>query len=181
MFRALTIVLLLAHAATFSRAADPDTDYHLTQDAASGLYASSAFAHGYRHGYEEGFHEADRQIHLSLFDVNEPHRVTVPKTVGYRLAFGPKDSFRKGFEHGFRAGYADSATGRDFRTESPDLNQVALQDKDFDRGVMAGFSGAAHECREGLAPTFCSGIRVGLALAAEEQRAAGTQVASSGR
>jgi hypothetical protein len=150
----------------YSFAAGPDVDPHLTQDSNHAIYADSAFAHGYRHGYEEGFHEADRDLHLSLFSpMTDERAIRVPKMTGYKPAFGPKDSFRRGFELGFRYGYSDSAKGETFRVISSELNQLAVSDKDFDRGVQAGFEGRADGCRQGFTPAFCSGITVGRTMA----------------
>src|SRR3712207_7604731 len=42
---------------------------HLAGDASPELIAASAFVHGFRHGYEEGFHQADRELHLALFEL----------------------------------------------------------------------------------------------------------------
>jgi hypothetical protein len=149
---------------TSAFAAGPD-DPHLTQDSNRAIYADSAFAHGYRHGYEEGFHDADRDLHLSFFSLGNDRPGRMPKMTCYKSAFGSKDSFRRGFEQGFRYGYSDSAKGETFRMISPELNDLAVNDKDFDRGVQAGFEGHADGCRQGFTPAFCSGVTVGRSMA----------------
>lgn len=179
MHRGLGLVVGSLIISTCVFAAGPD-DPHLTQDSNRSIYADSAFAHGYRHGYEEGFHEADRDLHLSFFTpFNDDRAIRIPKMTGYKSAFGSKDSFRRGFELGFRYGYSDSARGETFRMISPELNNLAVNDKEFDRGVQAGFERHADGCRAGFSPAFCSGVTVGRSMAdvANDH----SQVASAGQ
>jgi hypothetical protein len=175
--RGLLVVVGSLIVSTSVFAAGPD-DPHLTQDSSRSIYADSAFAHGYRHGYEEGFHEADRDLHLSFFTLfTEDRGIRIPKMTCYKSAFGSKDSFRRGFEIGFRYGYVDSARGEDFRMISPELNNLAVSDKDFDRGVQAGFEGHADGCRAGFTAAFCSGVTVGRSMV--EAAKGNSQVASA--
>lgn len=69
---------------------------------------------------------------------------------GYQTSFGDKNSYIAGFENGFRAGYADSYSGRAFHpAESAALTPAALtvsppaaakdSAHDFDRGVGQGY------------------------------------------
>jgi hypothetical protein len=162
--RALGSVVCFSLFACSAFAVGPDSDCHTTQDSSKAIYADSAFAHGYRHGYEEGFHAADRDVHLSLFAPPDRSAIRVPKNTGYRSGFGSKDSFRRGFEQGFRYGYLDSVEGETFRLIPSELNELAVKDNDFDRGVRAGFEGLADGCRQGFSQAFCSGLTVGRSM-----------------
>jgi hypothetical protein len=155
--------------------AQPTTDVHLSTDSGSNLYAASAFAHGLRHGYEEGFHDADRDLHLSAFSLDEMVIPKPKKVMGYQPEFGPKDSFRKGYELGYRLGYADSLKGIAFRMHAPAVNVVAAPDRDFDRGVQYGYVSPTALCSG--TPLYCAGVQAGRALARTVEPA--TQVASA--
>ena len=172
MQRALVIVLALALAVP-AIGAQPSDDIHLN-GGANHLYAASAFAHGLRHGYEEGFHDADRDLHLSAFAVGDLTFRKVPKMIGYDSSFGSKDSFRKGYEAGYRLGYADSIKGVSFRVNMPTVEVAAAPDREFDRGVQYGYTVRAERC-SGSRP-FCAGVQAGQALALTYEP--GTQVAS---
>jgi hypothetical protein len=155
-------------------AAQPN-DVHVSASAGNNLYAASAFAHGMRHGYEEGFHDADRDLHLSAFRVDDLSLSKVPKTVGYQTAFGSKESFRKGYETGYRLGYADSLRGIAFRMNVPRVSVAATPDRDFDRGVQYGFNSPGNAC-SGV-PAYCAGVQAGRTLATATEST--TQVASA--
>jgi hypothetical protein len=90
-----------------------NADYHLLQDSARKVYATSAFAHGHRHGYEEGFHAGDEDYHLR--HVPNPTG-KASKLNGYKREFGDKQIYMRGFASGFQAGYADSYSGQAFRS-----------------------------------------------------------------
>jgi hypothetical protein len=150
-------------------------DIHLTSDAANNIYAASAFAHGMRHGYEEGFHDADRDLHLSAFTLDDMAIPKPKKTVGYQESFGSKGSFRKGYEHGYRLGYGDSLKGIAFRMTAPVVTVAAKPDRDFDRGVQYGYTSVGALCSG--TPAFCHGVQAGRALALTAESP--TQVASA--
>src|SRR4051812_30077217 len=161
-------------AATFSAA---QTDYHLSEDFNRQVYVNSAFAHGHRHGYEEGFHAGDEDYQLRRPVALQQK---LPKDRGYRKEFGDKDSYMRGFETGFRAGYADSYSGKAFRlvrwsgSVSTKIEKTTAQG--FDQGIAAGYTAgfknvdsiadepgvaesATWRCRqEQHAENFCSGF-----------------------
>jgi hypothetical protein len=155
-------------------AAQP-ADLHVSTAVGNNLYAASAFAHGMRHGYEEGFHDADRDLHLSAFRLEDLTLSKVPKTVGYQASFGSKESFRKGYETGYRLGYADSLKGIAFRMIAPRMNVTAIPDRDFDRGVQYGFNSPGNACSG--PPAYCAGVQAGRTLATATEST--TQVASA--
>ena len=175
MHRALVSLLFIALAIPAIGAQPENPDSHLTADAAKGLYAASAFAHGLRHGYEEGFHDADRALQLSAFSIEDISFKKPDKIVGFQSAFGSKESFRKGYAAGYRLGYADSLKGIAFRMNPPSVVVAAVPDKDFDHGVQYGYAAPGTACAG--APGFCAGVKAGRALAEETQNA--TQVASA--
>jgi hypothetical protein len=152
-----------------------NSDHHLTGEAAKGVYAASAFAHGLRHGYEEGFHDADSALQLSAFSIEDISFKKPAKIIGYQPSFGSKESFRKGYQAGYRLGYADSLKGIAFRMNGPAVDVAAVPDKDFDQGVQYGYAAPGTVCSG--APAFCAGVKVGRAIAEESQSA--TQVASA--
>ena len=91
-------------------------DLHLTQDPAERLYTESPFAHGYLHGYEMGFHCGDLDLQLA----HQPEDVKDDKHFKddvnhFRHVYGNKSSFIRGYEAGFRMGYADGYKGTQFR------------------------------------------------------------------
>ena len=175
MHRALGSLLVIALAIP-AIAADPkNADIHVAGDGAKSLYAASAFAHGLRHGYEEGFHDADRALQLSAFSIEDISFKRPAKVLGYQSAFGSKESFRKGYEAGYRLGYSDSLKGIAFRMNAPVVEVAAAPDKDFDHGVQYGYAAPVAACSG--APRFCAGVKAGRALAAESQN--DTQVASA--
>jgi flagellar biosynthesis/type III secretory pathway protein FliH len=137
VFRALQIAFLLTSAAAFAA----QNDYHLSQDPNRQVYLSSAFAHGHRHGYEEGFHAGDEDYQLRRPATLQQK---LPKDRGYRREFGDRDFYMRGFETGFRAGYADSYSGKAFRlvrwfgAESSAIQKAQVQG--FDQGVAAGYT-----------------------------------------
>jgi hypothetical protein len=173
--RALGSLLFLALALPAIGAQPENSDTHLSGETAKNLYAASAFAHGLRHGYEEGFHEADRDLQLSAFSVEDIPVKKPGKIIGYQASFGPKESFRKGYEAGYRLGYADSLKGITFRMNPPAVDVAAVPDKDFDHGVQYGYAAPGTACSG--APNFCAGVKAGRAIAEESQNA--TQVASA--
>lgn len=175
MHRALGSLLFIALALPAIAAQPENSDRHLTADMGKGLYAASAFAHGLRHGYEEGFHDADRDLHLSAFSIEDIAAKKPGKIIGYQASFGPKESFRKGYDAGYRLGYADSLKGITFRMNAPAVGVAAVADKDFDHGVQYGYAAPGTDCSG--APAFCAGVKAGRALAEETQPA--TQVASA--
>lgn len=175
MHRALGSLLFLALAVPAIGASPANTDSHLDGDRAKGLYAASAFAHGLRHGYEEGFHDADRALQLSAFSIEEIPFKKPAKIIGYQSSFGSKESFRKGYEAGYRLGYSDSLKGIAFRMNAPAVEVAAVPDKDFDHGVQYGYAAPGTACSG--APAFCAGVKAGRELAAESQN--DTQVASA--
>jgi len=89
-------------------------DYHTLEDEGRRLYSVSAFAHGHRHGYEEGYRLADQEIHFGLRQ-REIRERDVPGEMEYERRFGDKRLFRRGFLHGFQAGYRDSYANQPFR------------------------------------------------------------------
>lgn len=174
MHRALGTLLALALALP-AMGAQPSADSHLSADSANNIYAASAFAHGMRHGYEEGFHDADRELHLSAFSVDEISIAKPKKIVGYERAFGSKESFRRGYEYGYRLGYSDSVKGITFRMTAPVVHVAAKPDNDFDRGVQYGYTSGSTLCSG--SPAYCTGVQAGHALAVKSE--SGTQVASA--
>lgn len=175
MHRALGALLFIALAIPAIGAEPENLDTHVTGDGAKSLYAASAFAHGLRHGYEEGFHDADRDLQLSVFSVEDLSVKKPAKVIGYQPSFGSKESFRKGYAAGYRLGYADSLKGITFRMNPPSVDVAAVPDKDFDHGVQYGYVAPGTACSG--APSFCAGVKAGRALAEESQNA--TQVASA--
>src|SRR3954468_2754206 len=180
--RALKTFLLLLSASAIAAA---QNDYHLSKDPNRQIYLNSAFAHGHRHGYEEGFHAGDEDYQLRKPAALEQK---LPKNKGYRKEFGDKASYLQGYETGFRAGYADSYSGRVFRLVAGS-GSAALQSniekvaaRDFDQGIAAGYhagftnsasiadepgvaESAAWRCRqEQHGETFCSGYGSGYVL-----------------
>jgi hypothetical protein len=165
------------------------SDYHTTQDPNRQIYLDSAFAHGHRHGYEEGFHAGDEDYQFR----RAGSLPKSPRVKGYRSSFGDRNSYNAGFENGFRAGYADSYSGRIFHpAESAALAPAALvvsqpapmkdSAHDFDRGVgegyFAGFANkdniadepgalesAAWRCKqETHGDTYCNGFGTGYVM-----------------
>lgn len=166
--RALPIIVL----ASAIIATTPATaqDMHLMQDSSAKLYASSAFAHGYRHGYEEGYHAADAELQLSRFTLADMQISSVPRAKGYKKDFGSKDRFKKGFEAGYRDGYADSAASVQFHLPDGMVNALASSDKDFDAGVEVGVTGKNGCDTTRMSQAFCAGIRAGRALSNRSTR-----------
>jgi hypothetical protein len=92
------------------------SDAHVDGDQARELYRRSVFAHGYMHGYEDGFHEGD----LDFQTGRDPRDLRHMKQFrdanrGYHNEFGKLSNFRTAYAEGFRAGYSDAISGRDFR------------------------------------------------------------------
>jgi hypothetical protein len=114
----------------------------------------STFIHGYLHGYEEGFHEADFDLHLG-----RPLRADErPKLAGYRHEFGAKKMYESGFREGYRVGYADAATGRNFRAiqnvvdareadDSSDVRESLPYDEAVRMGYVAGQKQGLNDAR----------------------------------
>jgi hypothetical protein len=170
-------------------------DYHLTQDPDRAIYQSSAFAHGHRHGYEEGFHAGDEDYQMRR-EPSAEHKL--PKDRGYQASFGSKRSYLAGFEHGFRAGYADSYTGHTFRRSLLALSdlsapQSSADSRDisayqFDLGLADGYrqglsnsdniadqpgiaESAAWRCRQDAHPAkYCSGFGAGYVIGRWDSR-----------
>ena len=130
--RALGILPILL----FAGLAAAQTDYHLSQDPNRVLYASSAFAHGHRHGYEDGFHAGDEDYQLRR-PAAFPQKL--PKGKAYKKEFGDRKAYLRGYETGFKAGYADSYSGRSFRLWSAQEIKTANPVHEFDQGIAAGY------------------------------------------
>jgi len=121
---------------------------HLTETVSGGMYARSAFAHGYRHGYEEGYHLGNIDINMARMSRTKKSQFR-GLSLGYAPEFGPRRSFEAGFQAGLKAGYADGYDGRPFRAvESARAVAVALESAPspgdpsggyFDQGVGAGY------------------------------------------
>ena len=94
-------------------------DIHVDREQARELYRHSAFAHGYIHGYEDGFHEGDLDLQ-SGHEARDLRRLKQFRDArrGYRKEFGKLANFRAAYADGFRFGYSDAFTGRDFRAVS---------------------------------------------------------------
>ncbi len=131
-------------------AANLKPDQHL-DDRAGVLYQRSAFAHGYLHGYEDGFHEADQDLHMGhLLPGVTVHRERRDTQSSYRLEFGDRNLFMKGYREGLRAGYDDGVAGREFRAiddlraaaDGLDPNRNAMH---FDRGFADGYAGGRQQ------------------------------------
>lgn len=181
-------VFLLAIAIGISTAASAQKpDYHLTEDPNHTVYKDSAFAHGHRHGYEEGFHAGDEDYHM-----RRPNYLLnkMPKAKGYVAGFGDKKYYMAGFDTGYRAGYADSFSGRGFRTWKYSMDPASAAkngsvstgkldlDTGFSEGYHAGYvnsdniadepgvaESAAWRCQQGShSPTFCQGYGAGYVL-----------------
>ena len=166
-----------------SLAACAQSDYHITKDSNRDLYMDSAFAHGHRHGYEEGFHAGDEAYQLRRAPSLDEKRV---RSRGYQASFGPKQSYMQGFDSGFRAGYADSYSGRPFRVTNISAPQKAPHE--FDLGVLEGYQAglanaaniadqpgveesAAWRCRlESREEAYCDGFGIGYVLARADSK-----------
>jgi hypothetical protein len=182
VLRALKTFLLVLSASSLAIA---QNDYHISKDPNRQIYVNSAFAHGHRHGYEEGFHAGDEDYQLRR---GVSLQQKLPKDKGYRKEFGDKASYLQGYETGFRAGYADSYSGRAFRLLAGSDSAVSQSNvekmavRDFDQGIAAGYhagytnsadiadepgiaESAAWRCRqEQHAETYCIGYGSGYVL-----------------
>ena len=183
-----------------------DNEPHLQDETLGVLYANSAFAHGYRHGYEDGFHFGDFDLHmghnsriLAKSKEYQPRRY-------YRESFGRRQLFEQGYDFGLRNGYADAASGGDFRatdrtkTAGIGLTDVLPQSRraQFDDGFAAGYRSAhsqhapvAHVspeyveqyCRRTFASSqsleYCSGFGHGYVFGAFDLPASVGSIATS--
>ena len=192
LLTALKLLLMLL--ATFTLSAFAQSDYHLTQDTNRQIYMNSAFAHGHRHGYEEGFHAGNEDYHYRR---QAGILQRVPRSKGYQPAFGDKKPYCEGFETGFRAGYADSYSGRVFRaaqslvpaeaalTPAPPRKGSAHEfDLGLAEGYRAGFANSAHiadepgiaesaawRCRQDArGNSYCNGYGTGYVMGRADSR-----------
>lgn len=171
-----TMIVVLALTSALATA----QDRHLAAGSTRGLCGTSAFAHGYLHGYERGFHDGD-------FDLQLAHeRQDAKKMRDYRAAkheykkeFGDRDMFIKGYESGFRVGYADAVDGLPFRAVhnlqamAQDLPQVDPQaepilDQAITHGYLDGINSGLHDGREMNADYRPDGSDCELALRFKE-------------
>lgn len=150
------LVLLLLASSLHGQDLPRKGDYHTLEDEGRRLYSVSAFAHGHRHGYEEGYRLADQEIHFGLRQ-REIRERDVPSDMDYQGRFGNKQIFRRGFVHGFLAGYRASYANEPFRVpewldEVPPLakmNELPQADstggptkrlrRGFDEGARQGY------------------------------------------
>jgi hypothetical protein len=127
-------------------------DRHLQPTPLGSLCANSAFAHGYRHGYDQGFHVGDLDLQLGrearVIVTSKEYRQLARE---YRSIFGSRELFEKGYQAGFRSGYADAITGAEYRvrertnTASAGLNPDLLPPNrraHFDEGFASGYESA---------------------------------------
>ena len=165
---ALTSALLMAQ------------DRHVDAGATHAICASSAFAHGYLHGYERGFHDGDLDLQLahSRQDTKKMRDFRDARHE-YRKEFGDRDMFVKGYEFGFRVGYADALDGLAFRAVrnlqalAQDLPQVDPQaapilDQAITHGYLDGLNSGLHDGRETKADYRPDGSDCELALRFKE-------------
>jgi hypothetical protein len=130
-------------------------DSHLKQDPAQKLFSSSSFAHGYLHGYQLGFHNGDMDLQLSHSRQNvKSIRDFRQAAHHYKKDFGDRGMFCKGYEYGFRVGYADAVGGSEFRAIA-NLRELAHQLPDVD-------SKAAPILNEALTHGYLDGVTSGL-------------------
>ena len=140
-------------------------DSHLRLDPARALYQRSAFAHGYIHGYEMGFHTGDFDFQMSR-SPREIKKVKEFKSAKqfYATEYGNRDQFSRGYEEGFRVGYADAYSGRTYRaakesrTLADSLSQWSSGDQRPDGNFDEGFS---------------NGYRKGMSTGLEQARSGG--------
>jgi hypothetical protein len=184
MPRAYSLLFASTFLVVASFASDNKPDYHVNGDAARELYKHSAFAHGLRHGYEEGYHAADLDIHTGSPRKDWAKMDRVPKTVGFKNNFGNKKSFRRGYEYGYVAGYADSFENRKFHYPAADLSSSSeTLSRDFDLGVSSGYQTAYHSNAADLAcdrqtAAYCAGFKMGADMALAERHSAPAQLAT---
>jgi hypothetical protein len=121
-----------------------DAEHHLTDSLSGSLCRHSAYVHGYIHGYENGFRMGDLEFHLG----REPRAVNLLKeyrhVAGYRREFGDSGSFRRGYQHGFRAAYEDALRGTSFRgidqiRHAAQGASLTADSKEFDQAASAGY------------------------------------------
>jgi hypothetical protein len=151
-FRIILAVQLLFLCATTAQA-QLDDDWHMfSRD----LFVRSAFAHGYMHGYEDGFHNGDLDLQMGRLYRDVKSQSDFKKPPGYRNQFGDKDIFQEGYRTGFRVGYIDCFSGRNFRaaqllnlSRQTRLSRESLRfDKNFDHAFRQGYESGQ---RQGLA------------------------------
>jgi hypothetical protein len=134
-------------------------DSHLAGDPSRDLFGCSAFAHGYLHGYERGFHDGDLDLQLghSRQDAGKMHDFREAKHE-FKKEFGDRDMFVKGYQSGFRVGYADALDGLAFRAVhnlrslAQDLPQVdpraaPILDQAITHGYLDGVNSGLHDGR----------------------------------
>jgi len=131
-----------------------NVELHLADPHAARLYSQSVFMHGYIHGYEEGFHNADVDIQMAHGFRDVSTLDAYKKVAGYRSSFGDKQIFEAGYRHGFRVGYTDCISGRNFRAiqllraAALGLSLTSLSPAarlSFDLGVQEGYIAGENE------------------------------------
>lgn len=155
-------------------------DHHMDGDPAQELYGCSPFAHGYLHGYEQGFHDGDLDLQLAHAheDAKKMHDYREAKHA-YRKEFGDRDTFLKGYDYGFRVGYADAIDGLEFRAVSnlrrlaQDLPRVdpraaPVLDEALTHGYLDGVNSGLHDGRTTKADYRPDGSDCDLALRFKE-------------
>ena len=128
-----------------------DRDTHFDTPQLAPIAHHSTFVHGYLHGYEEGFHQGD--FDLQMGRVGRGDYGEKCSTKGYHKEFGPKAMYASGFQQGFAVGYADAATGRNFRAVQNVVGATAAatvipgksDGAGFDRGMMSGYIAGQHQ------------------------------------
>ncbi len=167
-----TMMALLALLSTLLTA----QDQHLEVNATRGVCGVSAFAHGYLHGYERGFHDGDLDLQMA-HGRQDTKKMRDYRQSGreYRKEFGDRNMFVKGYEYGFRVGYADALDGTTFRAVdnlrslAQDLPQVDPQsapilDQAITHGYLDGVSSGLHDGRKTNADYRPDGSDCELAL-----------------
>lgn len=155
-------------------------DSHLDGGPSHELFGTSSFAHGYLHGYERGFHDGDLDLQLahSRQDTKKMRDYQAGKHE-YRREFGDRNMFIKGYEYGFRVGYADALDGLAFRavsnlrTLAQDLPRVdpraaPILDQALTHGYLDGVNSGLNDGRTAKADYRPDGSDCELALRFKE-------------
>ena len=140
-------------------------------------------------GYEAGFHHGNLDLHMAR-RTQDPHTIKAYKKSAnaYRLEFGNRHEFGKGYGSGFEVGYLDASLGKDFRAATEvnrlsayfdDSNQNERQavhlDSYLDSGYLQGrraglndarakaeFKETESKCPDGAqSPQFCRAYQAG--------------------
>jgi hypothetical protein len=148
---------------------------HFQSTPTGALFFNSAFAHGHRHGYEEGFHMGDLDIQMG----REPRQVEKTSEFrhdreGFKAEFGDKNSFRNGYQRGFRIGYMEAFAGLPFRGTQRAANAASglkeflptSQRSSFDQGFQGGYLSASslakpHDVTLQYAEHYCQSAAAG--------------------